>query len=74
MRWSAGTARWVCPDKEEIWKFSPFIDLSLYRSIRQRFKHPAIDWQASLWLICVILEIARMLVVGPHLPRHLVLP
>jgi len=26
----AGTARWVCPDKEEIWKFSGFIDLSLY--------------------------------------------
>jgi two-component system LytT family sensor kinase len=62
---AAGTARWVCPDKEEIWKFSPFIDLSLYRSIRQRFKHPAIDWQVLFWLICVILEIIRMMVVGP---------
>lgn len=39
----AGTVRWLCPDKEEVWKFSPFIDLSLYRSIRQRFKHPALD-------------------------------
>ncbi len=55
----AGSARWVCPDKEEIWKFSPFIDLSLYRSIKQRFKHPAIDWQVLFWLICVILEITR---------------
>jgi two-component system LytT family sensor kinase len=61
---AAGTARWVCPDKEEIWKFSPFIDLSLYRSIRQRFKHPAIDWQVLFWLICVILEMIRMMV-GP---------
>ena len=56
----AGTARWVCPDKEEIWKFSPFIDLSLYRSIKQRFKHPALDWQVLFSLLCVILEIARM--------------
>jgi len=52
---AAGTARWLCPDKEEIWKFTPFIELNLWRSIRQKFKHPAIDWQlpslssASSW-------------------------
>jgi two-component system LytT family sensor kinase len=62
---SAGTARWVCPDKEEIWKFSPSFDLSLYRSIRQRFKHPAIDWQVLFTLICFVLEMIRMVVVGP---------
>jgi two-component system LytT family sensor kinase len=56
----AGTARWVCPDKEEIWKFSPYIDRALYRSIRQRFRHPAMDWQLLLGLICVVLELARM--------------
>ena len=56
----AGTARWVCPDKEEIWKFSGFIDLSLYRSIKQRFQHPALDWQVLFSLLCVMLEIARM--------------
>jgi two-component system LytT family sensor kinase len=61
----AGTARWVCPDKEEIWKFSPSFDLSLYRSIKQRFKHPAFDWQVLFTLICVGLEIFRMIVVGP---------
>lgn len=58
----AGSARWICPDKEAIWKFSPFIDLSLYRSIRQRFKAPALDWQVLFALICVILEMARMMV------------
>ena len=57
---AAGSARWVCPDKEEVWKFSPFIDLSLYRSIKRRFQHPAMDWQVLFFLICVILEIARM--------------
>jgi two-component system LytT family sensor kinase len=56
----AGTARWVCPDKEEIWKFSGFIDLSLYRSIKQRFKHPAVDWQVLFSFLCVMLEVARM--------------
>lgn len=56
----AGSARWVCPDKEEVWKFSPFIDLSLYRSIKQRFKHPAMDWQILFFLICVILEFTRI--------------
>jgi len=55
----AGSARWVCPDKEEVWKFTPFVDLSLYRSIKQRFKHPAMDWQILFFLICVILEICR---------------
>lgn len=60
-----GSARYVCPDKEEIWKFSPFIDLSLYRSIKQRFKHPALDWQVLFWLVCVILEITR-LILGRH--------
>jgi two-component system LytT family sensor kinase len=57
----AGSARWVCPDKEEVWKFSPFVDLSLYRSIKQRFKHPAMDWQVLFFLICVILEICRII-------------
>jgi two-component system LytT family sensor kinase len=58
----AGTARWVCPDKEEIWKFSGFIDLSLYRSIKQRFQHPALDWQVLFSFVCVLLEVARMAV------------
>jgi len=58
----AGSARWICPDKEAIWKFSPFIDLSLYRSIRKRFKAPALDWQVLFALICVLLEMSRILV------------
>jgi two-component system LytT family sensor kinase len=56
----AGTARWVCPDKEEIWKFSGFIDLSLYRSIKQRFKRPELDWQVLFSFLCIMLELARM--------------
>lgn len=66
----AGSARWVCPNKEEIWKFSPFIDLSLYRSIKQRFQHPALDWQVLFWLICLGLEITRI-TIGRLAPRRL---
>jgi two-component system LytT family sensor kinase len=70
---AAGTARWVCPDKEEVWKFSPFIDLSLYRSIKRRFKHPAMDWQVLFFLICAILEITRILIgrLAPRLLFHM---
>jgi two-component system LytT family sensor kinase len=64
----AGSARYVCPDKEEVWKFSPFIDLSLYRSIKQRFKHPEMDWQVLFSLLCVILEITRITL--GHLVNH----
>ena len=56
----AGSARWMCPDKEEVWKFSGFVDLSLYRSIKQRFKHPAIDWQVLFSFLCMILAIIRI--------------
>jgi two-component system LytT family sensor kinase len=31
-----GLLRDLAPDKEEIWRFSPFVDLNLYRLIRQR--------------------------------------
>ncbi len=56
----AGSARWICPDKEAIWQFSPFIDVSLYRSIRRRFKQPALDWQVLFALMCVVVEIMRI--------------
>jgi two-component system, LytTR family, sensor kinase len=56
----AGLARRLCPDKEAIWQFSPFIDLALFRSIKLRFKQPALDWQVLFALICVVLEIMRL--------------
>jgi two-component system, LytTR family, sensor kinase len=60
----AGLARWLCPDKEAIWQFSPFIDLSLYRSIKLRFKQPSVDWQVLFALMCGVLEIIRIYVGG----------
>jgi two-component system, LytTR family, sensor kinase len=56
----AGLARWLCSDKEAIWQFSPFIDLSLYRSIKLRFKQPSLVWQVLFALMCVLLEVMRI--------------
>lgn len=56
----AGSARWLCPDKEGIWEFTPFIDLTLFRSIKLRFKQPALDWQVLFALMVVVLEIVRL--------------
>jgi two-component system, LytTR family, sensor kinase len=56
----AGIARWLCPDKEAIWQFSPFIDLSLYRWIKLRFKQPSLVWQVLFAFMCVVLEVMRM--------------
>jgi two-component system, LytTR family, sensor kinase len=65
----AGLARRLCPDKEAIWQFSPFIDLSLYRSIKLRFKQSSLDWQVLFAVMCGGLEVMRIAVgrlVGTH--------
>ena len=50
----AGQLRTFIPDREEIWSFSPFIDLSIYRWIRRNFPKPRLfDWQIILFLTIV---------------------
>ena len=42
----AGQLRTLAPDREDIWSFSPFIDLSIYRMIRRNLPKPRLfDWQ-----------------------------
>ena len=36
----AGQLRTLTPDREDIWSFSPFIDLSIYRMIRRNLPTP----------------------------------
>jgi two-component system, LytTR family, sensor kinase len=45
--------------KEEIWGFTPFIDLSLYRWIRRNLRQPRIDRQFLMLFMIVVLEILR---------------
>jgi len=50
----AGQLRRVAPDPEDIWLFSPFIDLSLYRWIRRNLPVPRLfDWQITFLLTIV---------------------
>ena len=42
----AGQLRRFAPEQEDIWSFSPFIDLTLYRMIRRNLPRPRVfDWQ-----------------------------
>ncbi len=42
---AAGQLRSLAQDKEDVWSFSPFIDLSIYRWIRRNLPKPRFDWQ-----------------------------
>jgi two-component system, LytTR family, sensor kinase len=66
---AAGTAggllRQTAPNLEEIWDFSPFIDLELWRWLRNRLDRPFRDWQALVFAVVIAftalqLELARL--------------
>jgi len=50
----AGQLRILAGDQEEIWSFSPFIDLSIYRWIRRNLPTPRrFDWQIMFFVTIV---------------------
>jgi two-component system LytT family sensor kinase len=46
-------------EKDEIWSFTPFIDLSLYRWVRRNLRQPRIDRQILLLVLIAVMEILR---------------
>lgn len=46
-------------EREEIWDFTPFIDLSVYRWVRRNVMKPRIDRQFMMLFVIVALEILR---------------
>src|SRR5437870_1180263 len=53
----AGQLRSIAPDREDIWSFSPFIDLSIYRWIRRNLPTPRLfDWQIMFFVTIVALR------------------
>jgi two-component system LytT family sensor kinase len=46
-------------EKEEIWSFTPFIDLSLYRWVRRNLIKPRIDRQFLMLFLIVAAEVSR---------------
>ena len=56
----AGQLRTLAPEKEDIWSFSPFIDLSIYRWIRRNLPKPRLfDWQIMFFLTIVALRFVQ---------------
>ena len=49
---------WV--EKEEIWSFTPFVDLSLYRWVRRNLRQPKFDRQILLLVLITGMEVAHV--------------
>src|SRR5271155_5693004 len=57
----AGQLRTMALDKDDIWSFSPFIDLSIYRLIRRNLPTPRLfDWQIMFFTTIVGLRFVQM--------------
>ncbi|MGH9392588.1 MAG: sensor histidine kinase, partial [Terriglobales bacterium] len=48
---TGGLLRHAAPNQEEVWAFSPFIDLELWRWLRNRLDRPFRDWQALVFAL-----------------------
>src|SRR5262249_18006445 len=56
----AGQLRTMALDKDDIWFFSPFIDLSIYRLIRRNLPRPRLfDWQIMFFTTIVALRFVQ---------------
>src|SRR3984885_11138454 len=56
----AGQLRAMAADKDDIWSFSPFIDLSIYRLIRRNLPTPRLfDWQIMFFTTIVGLRFVQ---------------
>ena len=56
----AGQLRTIAVDKDDIWSFSPFIDLSIYRLIRRNLPRPRLfDWQIVFFTTIVALRFVQ---------------
>jgi two-component system LytT family sensor kinase len=56
---AGGGLREACPDKEEIWHFSPFVFTKLHRHVWRMLRNAKFDWAVILLLAPVALELIR---------------
>jgi len=67
----SGQLRILALDKEDIWSFSPFIDLSIYRLIRRNLPRPRLfDWQIMFFTTVVALRFVQY-EVAHYFPRSM---
>lgn len=46
-------------EKDEIWSFTPFVDLSLYRWVRRNLRQPRVDRQILMLVLIAVMEMLR---------------
>jgi two-component system LytT family sensor kinase len=56
---AGGGLREACPNKEEIWHFSPFVFTKLHRHIWRMLRSAKVDWAVIFLLAPVALEVLR---------------
>lgn len=56
---AGGLCRQAAPSTEEIWAFSPFIDLELWGWLQNRLDRPLRDWQALMFGVLVALTLVQ---------------
>ncbi|HYL91764.1 MAG TPA: sensor histidine kinase, partial [Alphaproteobacteria bacterium] len=56
----AGVLRHFSRNEEEMWTFSPFIDLSIYRWVKRHIRDPRVDWQTAFFLVIIALQAGRI--------------
>src|ERR1022692_323421 len=55
-----GQLRRFAPEQEDVWSFSPFVDLSIYRWIRRNLPRPRVfDWQITFFVTIVGLRFVQ---------------
>jgi len=65
----SGQLRILAPEREDIWSFSPFVDLSIYRWIRRNLPTPRLfDWQVMFFAMIVAVRFVHM-ELSRHWPR-----
>jgi two-component system, LytTR family, sensor kinase len=68
----AGQLRNMAADKEDIWSFSPFIDLSIYRLIRRNLPKPRLfDWQIMFFTTVIALRFMQIQLAHVFHPRSI---
>lgn len=55
----AGAFREYAANREEIWSFSPMVDLTIFRWIRRNFPRPRQDWQVAFFVGILLLQFLR---------------
>ena len=56
---AGGGLREACPNKEEIWHFSPFVFTKLHRHLWRMLRNVSVDWAVIFLLAPVALELLR---------------